>query len=86
MSTRTLRIEPVPASTLCRIVWNGGGEVPAVLSGHFTSPAAAKMHIDSWLASQPDRDIGETVVVQRESQGEQKRGPGRPPKPKMESI
>lgn len=30
---RSLRIEQVPASTLVRIAWNGGGELPEELKG-----------------------------------------------------
>lgn len=49
--TRSLRIEKVPAAALYCIKWNGGGEVPAVLSGHYTSPLAAQQAIDAWAAS-----------------------------------
>lgn len=73
---RSLRIEKVPASTLVCIKWNGGGEVPAALSGHYTSYLQAKLAIDAWLA---DNDK-EVVVVEPqldEQAGKTKRG--RPP-------
>lgn len=38
---RSLRLEAVPQSTLCRFAWNGGGELPESLQGHYTSPATA---------------------------------------------
>lgn len=38
---RSLRLEKVPNSTLCRFAWNGGGELPESLQSHFTSPATA---------------------------------------------
>lgn len=56
--TRSLRIERVPATTLVCIKWNGGGEVPALLSGNYTSHAAAKQAIVSWQATQPaEREV-----------------------------
>lgn len=45
---RSLKIEKVPATTLVCIKWNGGGEVPAMLTGNYTSPAAAKQAIRVW--------------------------------------
>lgn len=47
---RSLRIEQVPASTLVRIAWNGGGELPEELKGYYTTPAEAKKAIQSWEA------------------------------------
>lgn len=55
--SKNLVIEQVPQSTLCRIRWEGGGEVPAKLSGEFTNPVVAKQFIDAWLAENPDRDV-----------------------------
>ena len=59
---RSLRIEQAPASSLVRIVWNGGGEVPAALQGTYTTPTAAKQAIAVWEA-QNKRSV--EVVVKR---------------------
>lgn len=57
--TRSLRIEKVPASTLVCIKWNGGGEIPAELSGHYTSHDAAKLAIEVWKAKNARPDVKE---------------------------
>lgn len=43
-------IEPVLATSLVRVRFEGGGEVPASLSGSYTTPAAAQQAIDVYLA------------------------------------
>lgn len=63
---KALRIESVPASTLVRIAWTGGGEVPDELKGSYTSRTNAKLAIAAWQASNPDRE------VEVEKAGEQK--------------
>lgn len=55
-TTRSLRIERVPATTLVCIKWNGGGEVPAQLSGSYSSAAQAKFAIAAWQAANPDKE------------------------------
>lgn len=56
---RTLRIEKVPASTLVCIKWNGGGEVPKELSGHYTSKEAAQVAINVWKAANGREEVEE---------------------------
>lgn len=51
---RTLRVESVPASTLVKLAWNGGGELPEALKGFYTSHKEATKAIDAWVA-QNDR-------------------------------
>lgn len=48
MSEKQLLIEQAPGSTLLRIRWEGGGQVPALLSGQFTSVKAAEDQIALW--------------------------------------
>lgn len=74
---RTLRIEKVPASTLLRIVWNGGGEVPAALSGSYTSHLSAETAIKAWMAAN-DREVEIDSPGPDEQKAEQKKR-GRPP-------
>lgn len=75
-NSKSLRIEKVPASTLLCIKWNGGGEVPAVLSGTYTSYYAANQAIKAWLAEQGDREVevdepqlDEQAVMQAKKRG-----------------
>lgn len=56
---RSLRIEKVPASTLVCIKWNGGGEVPAALSGNYTSRTAAQRDIELWKLMNGREDVKE---------------------------
>lgn len=77
--SKNLVIEKVPQSTLCRIKWEGGGELPEQLKGEFTNSAVAKVFIASWLSQNPDREVEVLVPDQ-----EQKRGPGRPPGKKVD--
>ncbi len=49
---------PVPASTLCKIALEGGGEVPDVLKGSYTAPAYALRDINAYLAA---KDIAPPV-------------------------
>jgi hypothetical protein len=73
---RSLRVEKVPASTMLKIAWNGGGEVPPGLQGHFTSHFEAKAAIANWLAAN-----GKEVEVTEPKLDEQaeKTKRGRPP-------
>lgn len=64
MTKKALRIEPIPQSAMVRIVWEGGGEVPASLSGSYTSPLVAKQAIATWEAVHRDEPV--VVVVKRE--------------------
>lgn len=54
---RSLRIEKVPASTLVKIAWNGGGEVPAELSGTYTSYHSANMAIEVWKSNNKREEV-----------------------------
>lgn len=79
--TRSLRIEKVPATTLVCIKWNGGGEVPAVLSGTYTSHAAAKLAIDVWKAQNGREEVEEESPPMDEDKDRQEaRKRGRPAK------
>lgn len=48
---RNLKVVPVPSSTLVRVVWEGGGEVPDALKGQYTSSYAANMAILAWYST-----------------------------------
>lgn len=48
MSEKQLLIEQAPGSTLLRIRWGGGGQIPAMLAGQFTSVRAAEEQIALW--------------------------------------
>lgn len=54
---RTLRIEPVPATALVRVAWNGGGEVPDSLKGYYTSVKDAQRAIDIWATNQSRPEV-----------------------------
>lgn len=75
--TRSLRIEKVPSSTLLCIKWNGGGEIPGVLSGTYTSYHAANQAIKAWLAEQSEREV-EVVAPELDEQAAQAKKRGRP--------
>lgn len=56
--SRSLRIERDEVhGVLFHIAWNGGGEVPDELKGHYTTPATAQAAIDVWLAKNPAREV-----------------------------
>lgn len=77
--SRNFRIEPVPSSSLVRIVWEGGGEMPAKLSGGYTTPAKAKEAIAAWTDEQ-GREVEVVVKAEvTEAELQARRGPGRPP-------
>lgn len=79
--TRSLRIEKVPATTLVRIVWNGGGEVPAVLSGNYTSALQARFAIESWKAAAGREEVEEeSPSMDEEKEKQEARKRGRPAK------
>lgn len=48
---RQLIILPLPASTMVRIAWDGGGELPDALKGSYTNHSEARSAIMSWMAS-----------------------------------
>lgn len=60
--SKELRVEKVEASTLVRIAWTGGGEVPDDLKGFFTSRVEAERAIARWKSANPQK---EDVVVQK---------------------
>lgn len=66
MSNKILRIEPIEATTMVRIAYTGGGEVPDALKGAFTNATIAKQFIDSWLAANPERAQEQVEVVKRD--------------------
>lgn len=51
MTKRELKVVPVENSTLYRVVWDGGGELPDMLKSNYTSPAEAKTAIARWKAT-----------------------------------
>jgi hypothetical protein len=65
---KNFRIDPVPSSSLVSIAFEGGGEVPDVLKGHYTTPAAAKIAIEVWKAAHPERDEVEVTVAREEEE------------------
>lgn len=54
---KNFRIEKVPASTLVKISFTGGGEVPDELKSFYTSQKDAAVAIAAWLAANPDREV-----------------------------
>ena len=76
--TRSLRIEKVPASTLLCIKWNGGGEVPAELSGYFTSQSAAKLAIEVWKQKNNRVEVKEESPSPDEAAARKPRGEPKP--------
>lgn len=56
---RSLRIEKVPSTTLYCIKWNGGGEVPAELAGHYTTTYAAQQAINIWKSNNGREEVKE---------------------------
>lgn len=74
--SKSLRIEAVPNSTLVRFAWNGGGELPAALSGTYTNRKTAEQAMNEWLATQTDREV---VLEASKAEEQPRRGPGRPP-------
>lgn len=56
--SRSLRIERDEVhGVLLKVAWNGGGEVPVELKGHYTTEAAAQQAIDVWLSKNPEREV-----------------------------
>jgi hypothetical protein len=54
---KALILEPVPGGALLRFRWEGGGEVPAALSGQYTSVAVGRKAAAAWVAADPDRVV-----------------------------
>ena len=52
-----LRIEKIEASTLVKIAYTGGGEVPDALKGAYTNRTEAELAISRWLAANPDKEV-----------------------------
>lgn len=78
---RSLRIEKVPATTLVRIAWNGGGEVPNALSGTYTSHASAKLAIAVWKAAAGRDEVEEeSPALDEDKERQEARKRGRPAK------
>lgn len=48
---KSLKVLPLPGTTHCRIAWTNGGEVPASISGSYTTPYMAKQAILAWYAA-----------------------------------
>lgn len=79
--TRSLRIEKVPATTLVCVKWNGGGEVPAPLSGTYTSHAAARQAIDIWKSMNSREEVEEeSPALDEDKERQEARKRGRPSK------
>ena len=68
--SKQLRIEKVEASTLVKIAYTGGGEVPDALKGSYTNRTEAELAIARWLAANPDKE----VVVQPPAREDTGRG------------
>lgn len=80
--SKSLRIEPVPNSTMVRFAWNGGGQLPEALSGSYTNRKTAEQALKQWLATQDDRE----VELDEQKEEAPRRGPGRPPKSSMSPL
>jgi hypothetical protein len=65
MSEKNLRIERDPSSLLYRIKWEGGGQIPDLLQGQYTSVAKAEEQIARWK-SQTSRTPAVSVAPQKE--------------------
>lgn len=52
MSKKRLIVEQVPGSTLHRLKWEGGGELPHSLKGSYTSVKEAQHAIARWEADE----------------------------------
>lgn len=55
--SKQLRIEKVEATTLVKIAYTGGGEVPDALKGAYTNRAEAELAIKRWKAANPDKEV-----------------------------
>lgn len=81
MTKKAFVISPVPQTTHVRVHYEGGGEVPAVLQGTFTSRAIADRAIKNyWLSFHYNEPQIIDVVAEEEKAKQEKRGPGRPKK------
>lgn len=72
MSKRQLRIEKVPASTLVRVAWEGGGELPKVLKSEYTSPTAAQNAINAWMASE-NREVEMVELYKKDEENKKQK-------------
>lgn len=72
LMTKKLRIEPVEGTTMVRIAYEGGGEVPDALKGSFTNATIAKQFIASHLAAHPEKAQEDVEIVKRDERPAQK--------------
>lgn len=79
MTQKALRIETAPGTALVHIVWEGGGQKPAMLEGMFTSTTAAREQIQQW-ENKEQRGVEVVDSTLKTAAEEPRRGPGRPPK------
>lgn len=70
VTKRELIIVATPASTLLHVEWDGGGEVPDMLKGQFTSPMEAQNAIARYLDSK-DRAQQEVVLMKKDDEAKQ---------------
>lgn len=70
--TKKLRIEPVEGTTMVRIAYEGGGEVPDSLKGSFTNSAIAKQFIAAHIAANPEKAQEDIEIVKRDERPAQK--------------
>lgn len=66
MSEKNLRIERDQKTLLYRIKWEGGGQLPDLLQGQYTSVAKAEEQIARWK-SQTSRTPAVRVSPQKEN-------------------
>lgn len=55
--SKQLRIEKIEATTLVRIAFTGGGEVPDSLKGAYTNRTEAEVAIKRWLSANPGKEV-----------------------------
>lgn len=55
--SKQLRIEKIEATTLVKIAYTGGGEVPDALKGAYTNRTEAELAIKRWLNANPDKEV-----------------------------
>lgn len=68
---KNFRFDQVPNSSLIKIAFEGGGEVPDELKGYWTNMAVAKQAIEVWKSNNPERA---DVKVSEKNPHEDKKG------------
>lgn len=63
---KPLLVEHIPGSPHYRIRFEGGGELPAMLDGAFTSPTDAKRAIEVWQSDARDEPVEVKVEVRED--------------------